>query len=1509
VAISEFFDYEPTTMNADDPKRRLKSPDSGNSAIGNRQSAIGQGEALVSSESPWPGLASFTEETRAFFHGRDQEVTELFRRVQRKHLTILFGQSGHGKSSLLRAGLVPKLRPEGYCPIYVRLDHTPGSLPLSEQIKERVFRTTAEAGTWTKPGASVAGESLWEFLHHRDDQLKEASGRTLVPLIIFDQFEEIFTLAQTDATGRARAEAFITDLADLVENRPPLALEEKLEQDPPQADRFDFDRADYRILITLREDYLPHLEALKKRMPSITQNRLRLSRLSGKQACESVLKTGGKLVTPDVAEAIVKFVSGAEDTAHAEVEPSLLSLVCRELNEHRRAKGLPQITADMLEGSRESILSEYYERTLAAVPVKVREFVEDELLTSSGFRESVGEERVRKAFADAGAPAGALAELVNQRLLRIEERLDVRRVEITHDVLCSIVKSSREKRLERLALRRARRLRLVVGALAAGLAVLVTGTIVFGIQARRAALEAAQRSSRSDFTNGNQLLEQGRTSEGLAFLARAAESDPQNYAVGSRLISALTARPFTVPVGPVYQHSDSTTVLGFSADGSRVITNTVNNTLSFWDVATARRIGNPFLLGDSTGDSLRDFGFDQTCERVAVTTENGNVRVFETATGRLLLGPWRTSSSPKVAFSPDGRWLVTGGIAVAGATNTPVSVWDARTGELRFTMPLLGVRVSSIDFNTEGTRLLVTSFGRQWHVWSFPDGQLLTPLAPGLADRGADGQANFGRFSPDGRLVIITDQSGAQLWDWASQTRVGQRMAHADRSDHAAFSPDARSVITASTDGTLRIWSVPSGLPIGRVETGSNNSIWRTLSRDGRRVILLDSKDRSIHVVDTATGRPQVEPLRSSSFTGAVFSPDEKEIWTSDLAGVVRRWRAEASAAAPLELHFDVPSGGAFQAAPDGSLLLRLNARVELRNPETGVRMGEVQTHPARFWNTVRTADGRYAAVVNSQGLGELWDYRQPTNVLRHPLARLPVGTPALDGSFAGSMRFSDDGTKMIQAFSGTENAVYVWDNATGRQLREFRIDGIIVPPTNTTLPIRTDLTPDGTRFAIADNQGRVGVWEMATGRRLGEIFDVGGQINSVQFSPDGSRVASTGNSRTLRLTDPLTGKNVRPEINLGGSGSSFPLRYSPDGRFLLVRVPSLNQLLIWDTSNGSQRTLPLAGIPAAAVDAAPGIFDPVIGRYLSADPETGTVKVFSLATGQMLVEPLQASGAITAATTFDANGRFIFTKIDGRPTFQSWPVARTITTEPVPAWLSRLGAVVAGGRINPEGLFQSVAFDPNAYAALKAELAALPDNAPYVKWGRWFLEDPLKRTINPESPLTPAQARELADVDPLARQKATETRYRASASQNWLGAEALEREILGRLRDLPQPDNRQIAEQLANLAQSLNGQQRFAEAERSAREALALQAGLTGMPEEYRIAAHLELGAALTGLGRLAEAEPELMTAWRAYTEIGSIPDVVRRTATALAELYRALGRQEDSARWALRSSGSIDL
>jgi hypothetical protein len=313
----------------------------------------------------------------------------------------------------------------------------------SEQIKQAIYRATQSSGHWTQTGVAVQGESLWEFLHHRDDVLRDEHGKTIIPLLIFDQFEEIFTLPQSDDFGRKRAAEFVADLADLVENRPPAALEARMDRDDATVEQFDFTRSDYRILIALREDYLAHLEGLKDSMPSITQNRMRLARMTGEQALEAVLKPGGKLVNERRSPRIVRFVAGGPELpCNAEVEPSLLSLICRELNTCL-ARGATEISAGLLAGSRDTILSELLRAGAGRSARRRAQLHRRPDAHGVGLPRNLAEERVPGAFRGVrGAPPDALATLVNRRLLRIEERLDLRRVELTHDVLCTVVAAS-----------------------------------------------------------------------------------------------------------------------------------------------------------------------------------------------------------------------------------------------------------------------------------------------------------------------------------------------------------------------------------------------------------------------------------------------------------------------------------------------------------------------------------------------------------------------------------------------------------------------------------------------------------------------------------------------------------------------------------------------------------------------------------------------------------------------------------------------------------------------------------------------------------------------------------------------------------------------------------------------------------------------------------------------------------------------------------------------------------
>jgi len=410
----------------------------------------------LSRDNPWPGLDPFDESDRDYFYGRAAESGELLRLVRREPLTVVFGRSGLGKTSLLKAGLFPLLRGEDCLPVYVRLDHAEAAPALREQI----FRglQTACAADRVQAAQPAAEESLWSFFHRRDAEFWSERNRPVTPVIVFDQFEEIFTLGQETEASRSRSAAFLAELGDLVENRPPDAVREALEAEPTAARRFDFKRSTVKLVLSFREDFLAEMEGLKKRMPSLMYNRFRLLAMSGAQAYEAITRAGRSLVDDVVARRIIRLAWKNEpsppvdpsDFPKIEIDPALLSVVCSELN-HKRQQSRPpleSITPALLEGADREILSGFYERGMAGLDPRVRAFVEDELITDRGYRDSHVQE---DALALPGLTSEALDALIRRRLLRVDERQSVRRLELTHDVLTRVVKESRDSRRAREA--------------------------------------------------------------------------------------------------------------------------------------------------------------------------------------------------------------------------------------------------------------------------------------------------------------------------------------------------------------------------------------------------------------------------------------------------------------------------------------------------------------------------------------------------------------------------------------------------------------------------------------------------------------------------------------------------------------------------------------------------------------------------------------------------------------------------------------------------------------------------------------------------------------------------------------------------------------------------------------------------------------------------------------------------------------------------------------------------
>jgi hypothetical protein len=408
----------------------------------------------VNTDNPWPGLLAFREADQEYFQGRKAETMELFRLVMREQLSLLFGLSGLGKSSLLQAGLFPMLRRETVFPVYIRLDF---SAPVPDLVNEVRGRIANEAlAAQIEAPQAKPDETLWEYFHRLDNDFWNSRNRLVMPLLVFDQFEEIFTLGSVDPNRAQATGTLVEQLADLAEGRPPARLKARLDEHPDETRQFSFSRHHYKILLSIREDFLPDLEALRTRMPALALNRLRLRRMNG-EAAMLVVNQARHLIDPFVAEQVVRFVAADRQGlpfADLDVEPALLSVVCRELNNRRRKLGELKITAGLLAGSHEQVLTDLYEQSVADLPIEVRRFIEDHLLTVSGYRDSVA---LDNALQEPGVTRQSIERLVERRLVRREDRGGVQRLELTHDLLTGVVRSSRDRRLQVEAAEKERR--------------------------------------------------------------------------------------------------------------------------------------------------------------------------------------------------------------------------------------------------------------------------------------------------------------------------------------------------------------------------------------------------------------------------------------------------------------------------------------------------------------------------------------------------------------------------------------------------------------------------------------------------------------------------------------------------------------------------------------------------------------------------------------------------------------------------------------------------------------------------------------------------------------------------------------------------------------------------------------------------------------------------------------------------------------------------------------------
>jgi|CXWL01.1.fsa_nt_gi tetratricopeptide (TPR) repeat protein len=421
----------------------------------------------------YPGVRPFRDkpEEQALFFGRKPEIEQLHLRVLSVSLLVQFAKSGLGKTSLLQAGLFPLLRQKPFLPVLVRLNQEE---PLVHSVAKAVENAChSEALEFTVGDTSGPWEFLASTFVWREDLL-------LTPVLVFDQFEEVFTLRSKEFR-----EELARELAALASGNPPERLRAArtgISQEHDSKARVHLPKV--KIIISLREKYLGALEEFSHAIPQLFEERLRLGPISELGAREAIEEPAHKPARADGApygspsfefepqaiESIIAFLKGKSGI----IELFQLQLLCQHAEDLvvDKSKSKLQVQTEPIQialtdlgGTKgfASVLERFYKNTIDKLPKsqrsKVRLLCEEGLLNSNGHRLPLDKEQIHS---DYQVTEESLKILVSARLLVCEPRLDSIFYEISHDRLAESIQRTQPFRLPR-KLRR----RLITGGVAA----------------------------------------------------------------------------------------------------------------------------------------------------------------------------------------------------------------------------------------------------------------------------------------------------------------------------------------------------------------------------------------------------------------------------------------------------------------------------------------------------------------------------------------------------------------------------------------------------------------------------------------------------------------------------------------------------------------------------------------------------------------------------------------------------------------------------------------------------------------------------------------------------------------------------------------------------------------------------------------------------------------------------------------------------------------------------------
>jgi WD40 repeat protein len=1060
---------------------------------------------------PYPGLRSFEPKEAPIFFGRHDETAELVRWVveEGRHFVAVIGVSGSGKSSLVKAGLVPKL-PE-WPSVIARLTDAGG-----DPFRALVIRLEAHLPPSRYAVVRSDSNKALADLGWIDEVLQEKPASACL-LIVVDQFEELQTAVPDDL--RAEFVGLLKNLAD--HNR-------------------------VRVVVSLRADFLGALSRDETLAQLLSGNSFVLHP-PGAAALRAIIREPARLVGVTTEDKLID-----ELTEAARLEPGalpLLAFALKRLYDRREGQRLarPTVAGTTTLGAILIGYTKEVEEGLSASRWEALPRLFRYLVRVDESRRGVAKRRCRRS--DIGNEPTLMAlrdRLIEARLLTpLDDPAEG--VELAHDILLQAwpslhswaVKYSAHlvvrDDIERLRVGDAPRLEGWLLDRALDLVdeapeLLDDAQVVLVQRSREEYEDFLRREANSAAERAAACIREGDCTTAIALcLEVLPPTPPTRRPITSHALSTLHEAWRSLRELSVIQTGQlGATAASFNPDGTRVVSAGYDGTVCLWD---ADGTGEPLVLGRHEGAVWAAL-FSPDGTRVVSAGNDGMVKLWRAdGTGEPLILRGHEGSVRTAWFSPDGTRVVS-----AGDDGT-VRLWGVDGASEPLILRGHGGWVWAASFSPDGTRVVSAGDDGTVRLWCV-DG-----AGEPLILRGHEGWVFAASFSPEStRVVSAGDDGTLRLW-WADGT--GEPLildGHKGGVYAASFSPDGTRVVSAGEDGTIRLWQAGriSGEPL--ILRGHQGGVSSTsFSPDGMRLVSA-ADDGTVRLWQAdGSGEPLIlrgheGPVQAASFSsagtfvvsaggdgtvrlwhsdgtgelltfhaheGAVFaasfSPESTRVVSAGDDGTVRLWWADGSGE-PLILRGHEGRVRAASFSPDGM-------RVVSGGQDCTVRIWRVdgtgeplilRGHEGRVRSASFSPDGMRLVSAADDGTVRLW---QADGAGEPLILRGHQG-----GLFAAS--FNWNGTRVLSA--GYDGTIRLWHADGTGEPRILRGDEGVVRA--------AAFSPDGTRVVSAHRDGTM---RLCRADGASEPLILSGHESGVlaaSFSPDGTRVVSAGNDGTVRV-------------------------------------------------------------------------------------------------------------------------------------------------------------------------------------------------------------------------------------------------------------------------------------------------------------------------------------------------------------------------------------------------------